>query len=100
MASLNHWLSQGLSPGQFMLQNIREPSGKVVPAGNIARFSLGLRVPVTMLSLQSRRMSDDDPDATFASGGRPGGVLCRAEMRNCKHYDLVRERELLARRGR
>jgi hypothetical protein len=36
MASLNHWLLRGLSPGRFMLQNVREPAEKVVLAGNNA----------------------------------------------------------------
>jgi hypothetical protein len=46
-------------------------AGKVVPVGNIARFSLGLRWPGKRLPLQTGHMVDNDPDAAFASGGRP-----------------------------
>ena len=55
---------------------------KVVLAGNIGKFSLMLRQPFSRLSLQTRRMTDDDPDAAFAAGGRPGSVLCWAEIRS------------------
>ena len=73
MAILNHWLSEGLASGWFMLQNIREPAEKVMLAGNINEIFSGVTSAGDRLTLQSRRMSDDDPGATLASGGRRGG---------------------------
>ena len=52
----------------------------MVRAGNIGKLSLGLQQPVNRLSLQTRRMTDDDRGAALAAAGRPASVLCGAEL--------------------
>ena len=74
-----------------------------------------LRQPGKGLSLQTRRMTDDDLGAAFAAGREVAGEadLCRKLVRqekeyevtiysgtDCKLYDVVREGELLGRRRR
>ena len=84
---------------------------KVVLAGNIGKFSLVLRQPGKGLSLQTKRMTDDDLGAAFAAGGtttKDRSILCEPGKRNtkvtiysgtdCRLYDVVREGELLGRR--
>ncbi len=48
----------------------------MVLVGNIAKFSLVLRQPGEGLSLQIRRMTDDDLGAAFRPAGGHRGVLC------------------------
>ena len=92
----------------------------MVLAGNIGKFSLVLRQPGEGLSLQTRRMTDDDLDAAFGrqetrvSSAGPELILCPKSVRagkgntkvtiyngtDCKLYDVVREGELLGRRRR
>ena len=57
-----------------------EQGQKVVRVSNIGKLSLGLQQPVNCLSLQTRRMTDDDRGAAVAAGGRPGSVLCGAKL--------------------
>jgi hypothetical protein len=57
-----------------------EQAQKVVRVSNIGKLSLGLQQPVDRLSLQTRRMTDDDRGAAVAAGGRPGSVLCGAKL--------------------
>ena len=57
-----------------------EQAQKVVRVSNIGKLSLGLQQPVNRLSLQARRMTDDDRGAAVAAGGRPGSVLCGAKL--------------------
>ena len=63
-----------------------EQAQKMVLVGNTGKFSLVLRQPGKGLSLQTRRMSDDDL-GVFVAGRRPGSVICGAES------DLVHARK-------
>jgi hypothetical protein len=53
------------------LQVAPERAPIVVLVGNIGKFSLVVRQPGKGLSLQTKRLTDDDPGAAFAAGGRP-----------------------------
>jgi len=63
----------GLRPGR---------AEKLVLTGNIGTFSLGLQQPGIPLSLQTRRIADDDVRGAFVACGRPGSVLGWAEIRS------------------
>ena len=59
--------NQGDSP----CEAAAEQAQKVVLASNIGKFSVGVRQPGKGLSLQTKRVTDDDVGAAFAAGGTP-----------------------------
>ena len=81
-------------------------ASKVVLAGNIGKFSLGLPQPLRRLSLQTGRMTEmilvphlrpPEGQEVFSAGRKYEVTIYNGT--DCKLYDLVREEELLARQG-
>jgi hypothetical protein len=78
----------------------------VVLAGNIGRFSLGLQQPLRRRFLQTGCVTEmilvpqlRPAEAEEVSSARRKYVVTIYSGTDCKLYDLVREGELLARRG-
>ena len=86
IAVTSHWNRHGSNAGTLQLAPSRQ---KVVRAGNIGKFSQVLRQSDKGLSLQTRRMTDDDLEGAFAAGLSPGSVLSGARARQeCESNDL------------